>query len=653
MLAGGTWLSAGEIAEAGFPGLPRDKRKVNELIVLERWASRVAGDGAPLNRARKGRGGGFEWHSSLLPEGARHELVRRGVIAAPIAQTSNVVAMPRTADAAWAAFERLPAARKAEATDRLRVIDLVEGHVAAGVTKTRAVELAALDCKLSAATIHNYFGLVAGIARSDRLAHLAPATRGGGKSVEIDPELWDIYRSDWLRFEKPTHASCYWRLQRIAEARGTWLPSAKTLQRKAEREIAPEVALACRHGRERVAQSIPAQRRTVAHLHAMHTVNVDGHVWDVRVRFPDGEIGRPVMVGIQDVFSRKLLSWRVDKTESAVLTRLAFADLIRDFGIPVGCVLDNGRAFASKWITGGAKTRFRFSIREDDPQGLLTSLGIATHWATPYHGQAKPIERYWRQVCNLIATGPDFAGAYTGNSTLTKPENYGSRAIPLAEFERVIAREIAAVNAKLGRRTEMALGGSYDQVFSRSIAAGAPVGRATPAQLRLALLAADRLFADRKTGAISFAGNRYWTEGMLAHAGTRLTIRFDPDALHTSVFAYDQQDRLLAELPIVEATGFDNVGAAKTRAKQMADLRRRVRAGVEAEQLLDAAAIARQLADLGADEPAMPAPQVLRPVRARGSAAVAAAVASDDFMDRLAAGQARLLGNSPGLHLVE
>jgi hypothetical protein len=28
--------------------------------------------------------------------------------------------------------------------------------------------------------------------------------------------------------------------------------------------------------------------------------------------------------------------------------------------------LDNGRAFASKWITGGANTRFRFKVREED-----------------------------------------------------------------------------------------------------------------------------------------------------------------------------------------------------------------------------------------------------------------------------------------------
>ena len=656
MLALGSWLSAEDIARLALPGLPADKRKVNTLILDERWATRVGPDGKPLCRKRSGRGGGYEWHSSLLPERARQELVRRGMIAAPVATTSNVVAMPVAgAPAAWAAFERLSAARKAEAMERLATLQAVEAHMAAGTTKTRAIALAAADCGVSVATINAWFARLAGVPRHDRLAYLAPDTKGGGKASEIDPELWDIYRSDWLRFAKPTHRSCYFRLQRIAASRGLAIPSAKTLQRKLEKEVPPEVILARREGREAVGQIIPAQIRTTAHLHAMHTVNIDGHVWDVRVQFPDGEIGRPVMVGIQDVYSRKLLAWRIDKSESAILTRLAFADLFKNYGIPRACVMDNGRAFASKWISGGTKTRYRFKIREDEPAGLLLALGIENRFATPYHGQAKPIERAWRDYCDYIARHPAFEGAYTGNSVVNKPENYGSRAIPLADFEAVLAAEIPAMNAKLGRRTENALGGSFDQCFERSIAAGAPVGRATEAQMRLALLAVEKVRACRKTGAVTFAGNRYWAEGMSRHAGALLNIRFDPDNLHGSVFAYDQQEQLLAELPVWEASGFDDMAAAKRQARLVADHRKAVKATVAAERLLDAAEVARALAGIGEVEPSMPEPRVLRPVRQRGNAAAVQAVEQGAFMDRFASGMASLeeRKTSAGLRLVE
>jgi hypothetical protein len=67
---------------------------------------------------------------------------------------------------------------------------------------------------------------------------------------------------------------------------------------------------------------------------------------------------------------------------------------------------------------------------------LVGSEGI--HWVTPYHGQAKPIERAWLDFCGRIAKHPAFAGAYTGNSPVAKPENYGSRAVKWADFERVV-----------------------------------------------------------------------------------------------------------------------------------------------------------------------------------------------------------------------
>jgi transposase InsO family protein len=660
MLAHGTWLSAKEIADLGLPGLPADKRKVSELIANERWATRTGADGKLLHRERRGRGGGFEWHSSLLPERARTELVRRGIIAAPIADTSNVVAMPMpkaapgaASAAAWAAFERMGAKAQAEAARRLAVIQEVEAHVASGLTKTRGIEMVSTDKDISRTTINNWFALIAGVARPDRLAHLALEKKGGGKTAEIDPQLWQIYKSDWLRHEgPPTHASCYWRLQRKAKELGLTLPSAKTLQRKAEREIPPEVILACRHGRDRVAQIVPAQIRTTAHLHAMHSVNIDGHLWDVMVRFPDGEVMRPMTVGIQDLYSRKILAWRTDKSENSVMVRLAFADLFKNHGIPRRCYMDNGRSFAGKWISGGVKTRFRFKVKEDEPLGLLPLLGIETHFVLPYSGQSKPIERAWKDFCDFIAKSPEFAGAYTGNSPVAKPENYGSRAIPLATFEQVIAREIAALNAKMGRRGGNCNGRSFDQTFAASIAAGAPVGRATEEQMRLALLAADRVFSDRKSGAISFAGNTYWSEGMLQYAGQRLTIRFDPDNLHSSVFAYDAKGALIAELPIWEASGFDDMAAAKVHAKRKSDLRKAVKATVEAERLLVGDELARALSGLSEPEPDMPAPTVIRPVRPARTGRTAAAQAPD-YLDRFADAMTAATPNSAGLRLVE
>jgi hypothetical protein len=648
MLGAALWMTATEIAEAALPGLPRDKRKVNELIARDRWALRVGPDGRPLHRKRAGRGGGFEWHCALFPEAARLALVQRGQIAAPVETTARIVTMApargasERAAAEWARFDRLPQPAKDEAARRLAVLAAVEAAQAAGTTKTRAIALAAAQHGVSPATINNWFAAVAGVARPDRLAFLAADRKGGGAKAEIDPEAWQRYVSEYLSPSRPTHAACYWRTQLWAEARGLQIPHAKTFQRRFEKEIPPEVVLAKREGMERVIEMVPAQERSVAHLHALHSVNIDGHRFDVNVLWPDGSTGRPMLVGVQDVYSRKLLAWRIDKTENAAVTRLVYADLFKNWGIPKRAYLDNSRTFASLWMTNGAKTRFRFKAREDLPEGLLVAMGIDVTFVMPYHGQSKPIERFWRDCAEFIARHPACVGAYLGPNTQEKPHNYGERAVPLAEFTALVDEQIRLLNAKMGRRTETAGAGSFDQAFERSVAAGAPIGRATPEMLRLALLTSDTVATDRKSGAVTFLGNRYWAEGMGAHAGKRVVLRFDPDDLHSAVYAYDLAGQFIAELPVWQAVGFDNLAAAKDHAALRARHRKAVRAAIEAEQLLTAADLART-APNAAPEPDRPAPRVVRAVTGGAAAArraAAQAAPQSDVMDRLGAGLA-------------
>ena len=83
-----------------------------------------------------------------------------------------------------------------------------------------------------------------------------------------------------------------------------------------------------------------------------------------------------MLVAIQDVYSGKFLAWRLDESENRVPVRLAIGDMVERYGIPEHMVLDNGRSFASKWITGGTANRFRFKVRDDEPDGLLTQLGV-------------------------------------------------------------------------------------------------------------------------------------------------------------------------------------------------------------------------------------------------------------------------------------
>lgn len=600
------WFTAAELADLGLPGLPGDKRSINRRAQEERWSSRIGADGELLVRKRSGRGGGIEFHVSLLPGEAAIELARRGIIrtrpeAAESAQAS-----------AWAWFERQGAKVKAEAQRRLDVLGAAELLVAAGASRSAAVAQVSADRGVGKSTIWNWLRLVEGIDRADWLPALAPRRKGGGIEAEIDPLLWAAFKSDYLRNAAPTLASVYQRVGRIAAEKGLSMPSEKTFSRRLKKEVPAEVITLKRQGQEALRRSVPAQRRSVEELHALEYVNIDGHKFDVFVKTPEGRVIRPIMLAIQDIYSRKILAWRLGGEESAIQTRLVFADLFREYGIPHHCVLDNGRAFASKWISGGAKSRFRFKVKAEEPTGLLTGLGVQIHWAMPYRGQSKPIERAFRDLADHLAKHPACEGAYTGKDPTAKPENYGSRAVEWERFVELVREQIAHHNAKPGRRTEGARGRSFDEAFAESYAAS-PIRKATAEQLRWALLAAENRLINRQTGEIDLHGNRYWHADLSAMRGERVTVRFDPDDLHSEIHVYDLEGRYLTAAHPIDDTGFADAAGAKEAAKRTAEYRKRVKAMAEAEDLISA----EELADLqaGAGSHRLPDPGAVSPVR--------------------------------------
>lgn len=643
----GEWFSAAELAELALPGLSATKRLINRRAQEEQWAVRLGKDGKPMVRSRQGRGGGLEFHVGLLPSAARVELTKRGIVA------------PEPGDeqpwqvADWSWFEGQSRAVKDEAKRRMAVLGEVELLEKAGQSATAAIAAVSDQHDVGQSTIWNWRSLVEGVAASERLPVLAPRRKGGGARSAIDAHVWSFFKSDFLRASAPTLCSCYRRAVAKAHELGVDIPSERAFRRKLDREVSKSVIMLQREGPEALRQSVPAQRRTVDHLDVLEIVNIDGHTWDVFVDMGDGKPVRPTMVAIQDVRSSKMLAWRLDISENALLTRLCFADLFRNFGIPRQCLLDNGRAFASKSISGGAKTRYRGVIRDEDPTGVLVGLGIEVKWAKPYRGQSKPIERAFRDMCDDIARAPMTEGAYTGNSPTNKPHNYASRAVPFADFEAHVAQGIAAHNARTGRRGRDYNGRSFDQVFTELYSAS-PVAKATPEQLRMALLTADQKMVNRRTGEIDLYGNRYWSPVCNEMHGHRVTVRFDPEYLHDDVHLYALDGRYIGPAHPVANGRFDNVADAKAVAKREADHRRMVRDAVKAEQLLMAAELADHQASVEAVT--TPEPAATRMVHHRGNVAAlrkteaaapparrSAAPRTDTVIDRERAGMLRLV----------
>lgn len=624
------WFTAAELAALKLPALASTVQGINAKARREHWKEQVNLARQPLARRRKS-GGGFEYHYTVLPGQAQLKLVdddRRRDAKAQVSP-KKVTKDDIGRDEMWRWYDGLPANRKKKAERRLRILESVLNLERGGMLKNSAVHRLSDAEGVGASTIWSWFELVAGKSRNDWLPYLAPRNTGRTKTVECDPRAWEALKADYLRQAKPPFQVSYERAKAIADDQGWQIPSARTLERRMENEVPAAVKVLLRDGEDALKRMYPPQERDRSMMHALEAVNIDGHKWDVFVRWPDGTVARPIMVAIQDLYSNKCLAWRIDRTENTDVVRLALADVFRDFGLFDHIYMDNGRAFASKYVSGGTSNRFRFKVKAEEPTGILTTLGIGITWTRPYSGQSKPIERMFRDFCERIAKHPKFEGAYTGNKPDAKPENYGTKAVPLDEFLAVVDQGIRLHNAKPNRRTRVCGGTkSFDQVFDESYA-NALIRKCSDEQLRMCLMAAESVRADRRSGSVRLLDNRYWSEFLHDQIGKPLTIRFDPDNLHDGVHVYRLDGAYLGFAECIEAAGFADADAARTHARKYKQFRRAAKEAADLERQMSLDELSRLLPDV--DERPAPETKVVRMFN--GSAALKQQTETDSDAD--------------------
>jgi len=490
----------------------------------------------------------------------------------------------------WQRYGELPNAQKEEAKTRLEALSAVMQLINQGVKQRRAFEAVGEAKGLPWRTMEQwYHGTrqrpgAKHYARADWLAALAPSYSGGQRIADLSDEAWEYIKADYLRLEAPALSAVYRRALRAAAERGWSLPSVQTIKRRLQMDVPRSVRVLKRQGEEALMRLYPPMQRTVRTLQALDAINGDGYEHNVFVKWPDGSVDRPRTWFWQDTYSRKILAYGVDQTENADLIRTSFGDVL-ELGIPTHVTIDNTRAAANKWMTGGVRHRYRFKVRDDDPLGIFPMFGCQVHWTSVFngrgHGQAKPVERAFGigGIGEVIDKHPAFAGAYTGRNPTAKPENYGEAAVPLARFMEVLTNEVIEWNKRRGRRTEMAGGEkSFDQVFEESYASSL-ITKGTEEQRMLCLLCAEAVTVGRdgsfsldagaKVGQGRAGRNRYYAAPLLEFDGQKIAVRFDPQSLHERVYAYTLDGRRICVAECVEAAGFfdTDTGRAYTRTR--------------------------------------------------------------------------------------
>ncbi|WP_081531174.1 DNA-binding domain-containing protein [Rhodovulum sp. P5] len=177
---------------------------------------------------------GWQYHWSLFPLPAQTRLLQASAGAAPAAKP----VLGRAE--AWAWFETVPEAVKAEARRRLAVLDEVDTLTGLGTAKTLAVEEIARGHDMGARTIWDWFGMIDGVAPSDRLPYLAPRHRAAARKdtkVALDPEWFERLKGLYLRLGGPSFSQSWRDAERLAKANGWACLPERTARRRFDQEV--------------------------------------------------------------------------------------------------------------------------------------------------------------------------------------------------------------------------------------------------------------------------------------------------------------------------------------------------------------------------------------------------------------------------------
>lgn len=517
-------------------------------------------------------------------------------------------------NALWAAWESAPQKAKKKAEYAMKALIVYENMRLAKVPKGEISKIVQEQFNIAPATLWRYLKAVCGQKRDVWAPLLIPRWKGRVAEAEFTPEAWEFIKQQWGSQSKPTISYAIREAMKLVPDRGWIIPSQDTVERRI-RNLPPWWVALRREGDKVLEKLYPSQRRDYSTLRLHEMWCADGHKADVFCRWPDGTESRPIVVAWLDLRSRVVLGYAVGKVESADLIRLAFKNSAETCkAIPEAALMDNGRGFASKLLTGGTPNRFRFKVKDEDIPGILTMLGIEVTWATPGHGQAKPIEPWWRTLGNMDKRS-EFQGAYCGNKPEAKPKEFDPKAfIPIETYLRLLQDEINDYHYRAHRGDSMD-GKTPSQVYD-ALLPNTVVRQPTAEQLRLCLLAAEsiRLTPEHQ---IVLLNNRYWTEHLADLQRDRdYVVRFNPEDASEPVALYEG-DRFICDVPIIERTGFRDQQAAKDQNRARNKFKRAKKEQDQAEREMHQAQEWHPATK--PTEPALPTPKVASIVRPKMS----------------------------------
>ena len=378
----------------------------------------------------------------------------------------------------------------------------------------------------------------------------------------------------------PAISQCVREVQRKFQAEGMFVPSDPTIRRFAKAYMTEcfDSWTAFREG-----EKAWNDKCAISLLRNWNLVEVgdvviaDGHTLNFESIDPDtGKPKRMTLVLFYDGASNCPLGWQIMATKNTACISAAFRRSCIILGkFPRVIYLDNGRAFRARFFEGCP------DFEQAGFLGLYRDLGCTVIHAWPYHGQSKPVERFFGTMHELEVWMP----SYTGYDIAHKParmmrgekmhrklyEKMGARPLTLEETKLQVARWFEEYKARPQFRTHL-----HGTTPGAVMEAGRGPGLTPEEMQRLTLLMMQKEVRTITKDGIRINGRLYWHEALFSRRHPVL-VRYDEYLNPFSVFVYTLDGTFLCEALDREhhriACGLHPVARVLGTAEQQEDFR--------------------------------------------------------------------------------
>lgn len=365
-------------------------------------------------------------------------------------------------------------------------------------------------------------------------------TRGGHNrgQVTIPPDAWDYFNNLYMTLQKRSVQRC-WELTRLEYPD---IPTVSTFERKIK--TIPKLAIIrFREGEKAFNDALVSMERSREDIASNDIWFSDHHLVDVAVINNRGKVFRPWLTVFFDARASKVISFIVrDKSADATVIKQCLRLGIEKYGVPKELYFDNGKDYREK------------SFNANFPISLVKQLGINMIYATPYHGQAKTVERFFGTMedrfCKLLPT-------YLGKDAKQRPENMRvtfdklkDKAPTMEQFTKALENYFVEYNNTPSGGIDMN-GKCPEQVYCENLHTITEVK--DKSILRILCGTFDERIV-QKNG-VQYQGRYYYHTELLTHQGEKVIINADPYNMD-ELNIFDTDMRAICKAPAKVRTPF-------------------------------------------------------------------------------------------------